>query len=446
MSSPAFRVFRRNAGLQSRANRRTIARVQNAQAFPPAATSVDTVEALFSSHGPARPWIHWLLVSCAAGGLASLPLVKVDITVRAPGVVRPAAGRTEIRSPFGSEVAQALIRDNDRVGAGQPLFVLRTADLDERIVRNGELQRSTASLIADLVTLSAMNDDEPANRAAQGQLLLPPTSPASPGTGSGNLVATAALRGEMAELAARAEANRLAEAKGQTELARATALADRGIASRRELDDARYALERTQAEGRLLLRQAQSRWQARLHEERTTLDSLRSEAVRLESERTLATIRAPAAGTIQVSPGLRPGAFVAPGELLGIISPDEELLVEAAVSPRDIGQVYPGQPAKLQIDAFPHTDWGLLEGTVVQVSDDLVADEPVSPGAAFRYGFRVLIRPAATQLRRFDGTEATLRKGLTVNARLRASRRSLFEILCDDAGAWLDPQRNPATR
>jgi hypothetical protein len=81
----------------------------------PGSIAQHTVESLYAEHGPAQPWIYWLLLLVVAAALVALPLVKVDVTVRAPGVVRPTTERTELRVPIGAQIAQVLAHDNDTV-------------------------------------------------------------------------------------------------------------------------------------------------------------------------------------------------------------------------------------------------------------------------------------------------------------------------------------------
>src|SRR6218665_2317782 len=118
--------------------------------FIPAILSADTVEGLAAEQGPDPPWIYRVLLIGAAGALASLPFVPVDLAVRAPGIVRPAVERVELRPAAGGLVEQGLARDNDRVRAGQPVLVLSSVDVDERLIRNHTLQEEHAARIADL--------------------------------------------------------------------------------------------------------------------------------------------------------------------------------------------------------------------------------------------------------------------------------------------------------
>ena len=389
----------------------------------PAVMALYTVESLLSVRG-GQFWIYRVVLLGCIAALASLPLVEIDVAVNAPGLVRPASERVEVRLPYGGVIARVLAHDNEPVTAGQPLLELATPDLDERIARNTDLRLEKQAVLGLLDTLSTMP--------------LAETS-VFPGVAVGRIVeipaTVRALRQDFNQLMVQCEANRAAEAKAGTELARAEALAGKGIATQRELDDARYALDRVRAEGRLLIEQARTRWQMRGEEEAAALANLASEAKRLESERALAVVRSPVKGSVQGLVGLSAGAQLAAGTVVGVISPDDKLIVEAVVSTRDIGLVSRNQPVRLQVDAFPYTQWGLLEGRVLAIAADASTAGSGAPPV-----FKVTIEPCSSCLTRPDGATGTLGKGMGVSARFLTARRTLLQILYQDASEWLDPQ------
>lgn len=362
------------------------------------------------------------------GGLVSLPLIEVDVSVSAPGMVRPATERVALRLPLGGRIERVLVHDNERVVAGQPLLELATPDLDERLAHNATMRREKLAAAALLESLSTAD-------AAASVVLLGVDG----GVAVENSPGVRALRQEWTQLRAQLEASRIAEAKARTELARAAALAEKGIATQRELDDARYALERVQADARLAVEQARTRWQARREEESTALANLATKEKRLAAERAQAIVRAPVAGTVQGVVGLSAGAFVAAGQEVGAVTPDDRLLVEAFVSSRDIGLVRVGQPVRMQIDAFPYTQWGLLDGRVAAIAADASSAVAGAPPV-----FKVVIEPSRSRLMLANGAVGELGKGMTASARFVTTRRTLLQILYQDASEWLDPQNRAA--
>ena len=75
------------------------------------------------------------------------------------------------------------------------------------------------------------------------------------------------------------------------------------------------------------------------------------------------------------------GGVVRPGEeIMQIIPLDEELFVEARVSPRDIAGVRPGQAATIKLSAYDYTIYGALRGEVRLISADTFKDERKQDG------------------------------------------------------------------
>ena len=392
----------------------------------PATLAEHSVESLHAMHGRQRPWIYWFSLLGVGAALGALPLVPVEVTVRSSGIVRPATERTELKVAISGRIARVLAHDNDRVAAGQPLLELVARDAEERLARNRALQHEKSDLIADLVELTA----KLAQPARVGG------SPADLAAVIVNLRTPVLTRGH-AQFHAQFDASRLTLARTRMVCDRTTALAAQGLVTDQDRDDARYARDRASADLEMLVQQTLSGWQAQLRDEQTALDQLLSEEKRLQEELTLSTVRAPVAGTVQGLIGLNPGTFVIAGQSFGYVSPDDRLLVETYVSPKDIGLLGTGQRARLQIDAYPYTQWGMLDGTVERVAADATANGQQA-------AFKVIVRPAALALRLPNGATGALRKGMTLTARFVVARRSLLQVLYEDASGWLNPQDRPS--
>ena len=342
---------------------------------------------------------------------------QVELAVRAPGVVRPIREKTDLRVAVSGQIAEVLASDNRHVAAGEPLLVLRSRDLEERRALNGIRQGEKAGLVVDLEKLVA----NPAGLLDLGMGLQ-----------------VAELLADAAEVEVQLEVGRLDAARAGREQERMEALATHGLVTQRELDGTRFEAGRIQAEHTLRARSAHARWAARLAEERAALAALVAEGRRLTEESVGYTLRAPVAGTVQGLAGLSPGGWLVAGQSVGAVSPDERLVVEVRLSPRDIGLVRRGQTARMQVDAFPHTQWGMLDGTVVAVADD--AASLGAAGAGTSPLFKIIVQRRVATLWRSNGAAGRLRKGMTLNARFIVARRSLLEVLFEDASSWLNPQ------
>jgi len=107
------------------------------------------------------------------------------------------------------------------------------------------------------------------------------------------------------------------------------------------------------------------------------------------------TLRSPVRGIINDISVTTIGGIVAPnGRLMEIVPLDDQLLVEARITPRDIAFIYPGQRAQVKITAYDYAVYGALEGEVATISADTIQDEV----HADTFYYRVFIRTEADAL------------------------------------------------
>jgi len=85
------------------------------------------------------------------------------------------------------------------------------------------------------------------------------------------------------------------------------------------------------------------------------------------------------------------------------------------------------------VDALHYNEWGLVDATITEISDDMIFDE--SSNAYFR----IRCKPDKKFLSLKNGANANLKKGMSINARIVVARRSLFNLLFDKADKWFNP-------
>jgi membrane fusion protein (multidrug efflux system) len=94
-------------------------------------------------------------------------------------------------------------------------------------------------------------------------------------------------------------------------------------------------------------------------------------ALRLEHERELFRVRAPAAGEVGEALELAQGAWVEPGRRLGAVVSEGELSVLAEFAPSvALGRVRPGQEARLRFAGFPWSRFGTVPARVEEVAQE----------------------------------------------------------------------------
>ncbi len=99
------------------------------------------------------------------------------------------------------------------------------------------------------------------------------------------------------------------------------------------------------------------------------LAGIRELIVRARDRAARIDVRSPVRGIVKGLTVHTIGGVVAPGGLITEIVPvNQELVVEARVSPIDIGHISPGQQAAVKVTTFDVARFGELEGTVTKIS------------------------------------------------------------------------------
>jgi HlyD family secretion protein/adhesin transport system membrane fusion protein len=251
-------------------------------------------------------------------------------------------------------------------------------------------------------------------------------------------------RAEIATLRAQAASTERQIDLFRDELATRQALARDGLTTRIAVLEANRLLLGAEAEHERLNGQARSaagavaEAEARLAELRSTaVDEAQQEASRVAQEiaeteeallrladragRTL--LRAPSAGRLRGLAVTRPGAVLQPGMLVAEILPeDAALVVDARISPRDIGFVAPGQPVTVKVQAFDFSRFGTVEGRIERISAGSFLDEQHQPY------WRARVVLSQDHVGRNPGL-ARLAPGMTVSAEITTGRKTVMQYL-----------------
>lgn len=170
-----------------------------------------------------------------------------------------------------------------------------------------------------------------------------------------------------------------------------------------------------------------------------------------ERRRRYQELRSPVDGVVQQLGVSTVGGVVQPAEPLMVIVPCQSgdatnasscnsgITVEAFVQNKDIGSVSVGQRVAVKLEAFNFTDYGLLEGEVVNISRDAI-DQSDAPAGSTRdeNGRPVqpgLVYAATIELACGIGDPARhelcdkVRPGMSVQAEIKTGRRRIIQYL-----------------
>jgi hemolysin D len=201
-----------------------------------------------------------------------------------------------------------------------------------------------------------------------------------------------------------------------------------------EIGAAIAALERRADERKQNFLQEQTK---QLEENERRLAALRQELIKARQKEAQSRLHAPVAGTVQQLSVFTVGGVVTTGQQLMIVVPaGTRLEVEAMLLNRDKGFVREGQEARIKIESFNFTKYGVIDGQVVSVSNDAVSLNPNQ-----QQGGRTampalpsqgpLVFPVKIALSRetiqADGEEVRLTPGMSVSAEIKTGNRRVIE-------------------
>jgi membrane fusion protein, peptide pheromone/bacteriocin exporter len=174
-------------------------------------------------------------------------------------------------------------------------------------------------------------------------------------------------------------------------------------------------------------------WQNDLTLRRNESVTLLADLKQCAEELTNRIVLAPTSGEVIQSSDIQTGSIVSPGQKIAEISPAGELVATCFVKPADIGLIHEKQKVKIQVDAFNFNEWGMLQGDIIDISDDMILEN-----GSVAY-FRIKCKPEKTFLSLKNGYKADIKKGMSLSTRIVVIRRSLFHLLFDKADKWFNP-------
>jgi hemolysin D len=126
------------------------------------------------------------------------------------------------------------------------------------------------------------------------------------------------------------------------------------------------------------------------------------------------------------------GGVVTPAQKLMTVVPfNAPLVIKATVLNKDIGFVKDGMPVSVKIDTFDFQKYGILKGTVRNVSKHSTDDEKLGPI------YEVFINPIDTTLL-VEGKQVPMTSGMSLTAEIKISKRRIIEFFIYPLIKYLD--------
>ncbi|WP_237140778.1 MULTISPECIES: HlyD family type I secretion periplasmic adaptor subunit [Pseudomonas] len=392
------------------------------------------------------------------GGWAAL--APLDSSALAPGVVTVKSYRKTVQHLEGGIVRELRVHDGDLVKTGDVLLVL------DNTQARSEMETTRSQLIAALQLQARL---EAERDALPEPVAVPALDPADPRvqeardsearifqTRRTSLLGEIGLQektiGQIEEqirgFKAIIASKQMLAASYQDEIVDLRALLAEGYVDKQRLREQERSLARLQTE----IAESQSEIaQARVHvdeaklkilqlkkafasevagllgDARTKVYELRERLATLQDRDQRTDILAPESGMVMGMTVHTLGAVVSPGTaLLDIVPANEELIVEAQVSPMDIDRIALGKLADIRFSAFKSSTTPVIEGRLVQISADRLINKDT--GTAY-----YLARVALTDKGRQTLGNLTLVPGMPVEVLVNTGARTLLQYLMQPA-------------
>jgi hemolysin D len=395
---------------------------------------------------------------------------QVDIVAVAPGRII-VSDRTKVIQPLeASVVRRVLVKDGDRVQAGQVLVELdpTVATADIASVQE-QLKASASEVMRTRALLQSLSNQKlltPVLLGLEADLTIKTgADPASGWSATDQAAAQAQLLSEWQDISARLAKLDAEGFRRQAEISTVREqitklhttlplvlkrerefqqLRDEQLVANHALEDRtreRVELERDLATQRARLLEVQST----LKETEQAKAAYRAETIRLLSDRQalaatklsqlesdhskasqrerLTHLTAPVAGVIQQLAIHTTGGVVTSAQPLMIVVPDSATVTaEVSIANQDIGFVNAGQMAEVKLETFPYTKYGTVPARVDIVTADAVTDE--KKGSYY---------PATLSLSQkdmvIDGKRVNLSPGMNITAEIKTGQRRIIEFL-----------------
>jgi len=404
-----------------------------------------------------------VLVFGVGGFLVFAPLSGAVV---APAFVKVDLNRKPVQHQEGGIVSEVLVRDGDRVEAGQTLLVLRDVrvdatnellgtQLDAELARTARLnaERQLDTLVTFPRELTSRSTDPRVaeylkrervlfsvrrnNLEGQVRLLrhqIAETEREVTAWSQQLKAGDNAIRLQKEELAANESLI------GQGFVTRARILGLQRVLSEYEARRGENLAELSKARQRLtelelrIITLRNNYMQQAADEHKEAASRVFDLEERLRPSRDAAErqeVRAPIAGEVVNMRVTGPGAIVGPRDaLLDLVPENPDLIVEARIRPEDIASVHKGSEADVRLTAFKMRTTPVVTGSVIYVSADRLQERPEGPAY---YVAHVKVSVQALK----QAGDLTLQAGMPAEVFVRTGARTPLQYLLDPLTGYL---------
>lgn len=360
-------------------------------------------------------WIFWTICFTFLVFITWAYFADVDQITRAPGTVISSARSQIIQSLDGGVIEELLVKEGDTVQRGQVLV-----KLEDTRQSSGYLE--TRAKVVALATTVARLQAEVLGREPR----FPKDIEHYPEYRENQMVLLQKRRSAIQEEVQSLEAMKVL---AQKELDMTRPLLKTGDVSVTDV----LRLERQVTDIQAQITNRRNKYfqdaQAELSKAQEDLESAEQIMAQRRDQLNQTELKAPLHGVVKNVRVTTRGGVLRPGdEAMQIVPLEEDLVIEAKVSPVDIAFIKPGLDATIKIDAYDYAIYGTLSGKLIYISPDTLSENlNLQQGEQPYYRVRV-----QTNGRQFSGRpdkQLDIQPGMTATVEIKTGTNTVLHYL-----------------
>jgi len=357
--------------------------------------------------------IVWLVFLFMGTFFAWASWATLDQVTRAPGSVIASSRTQIIQSQDGGTIQALLVREGDTVDAGQLLLRFEKDRVEasylEARAKAAGLAASVARLKAEVLGVPLVFPSELADypEFRKSQTLLFSKR-------------QAAIREDI-------EALEGIISLATKELEMTAPLLKTGDVSQTDV----MRLQRQIAELKSQVTNKRNKYfqdaQTELNKAQEDLAGVLQNMIQRKSQLELTELRAPVHGVVKNVRITTLGGVIRPGEeVMQIVPLEDNLIVQARLSPADIAFVKAGMEARVKIDAYDYTVYGDLVGKLTYISADTLSEDLRQGEQPY---YRMQVQTTGRQFSGKSHEKLEIQPGMTATVEIRTGQRTVLQYL-----------------
>lgn len=357
--------------------------------------------------------IYWIIIILITGSIFLLPFIYVDVSVQTRGFIQSEIEKQKIFTPFQGKISYSNVKNGVKVKKGDTLLIIDSETIKAQKIALGKKISENEESVSDLEKLNLIDDPD---------LIL------NPGYYKNDRYFI-----EYSNMIKLRNIQYQSFQRIKAEHERNVVLHETKLIPDSEFEKSLFSFRLQEENLNQVIIYHKTLWHSDLMKRRDDAITLQADFQHCVEELNNRILLAPVAGEVIQSMDIQVGSVVGFNQLVTEISPEGDLIATCFVNPADIALIKSNQNVRIMVDALHYNEWGLLDARITEISDDMIVDE-----ASNAY-FRIRCKPEKTTFITKGGARAELKKGMSINARIVVSRRSIFNLLFDKADKWLNP-------